>query len=158
MIILILILVINLFPNIMYNQNILELNQKIFDLISTKNITFLKDVDTKINIIKNGQFKHFKIFNCDLDQVKNFIYNLDSNKIFTLIPFISINAKIDDPLIILSRQILISKNSDPILLYEHIYDRLLLTQEQFEINKLESFYTIFKYKYIEIDFNSYKKF
>lgn len=142
----------------MNNKNILELNQKIFDLISTKDITFLKDVDTKINIIKNGQFKHFKLYGCDLDQVKNFLFNLDSNKIYTLIPFISINAKIEDPLIILSRQILISRNSDPTLLYNYVNDRLLFAQDQFEFDKLESFYTIFKYKYIEIDFNSYKKF
>jgi hypothetical protein len=142
----------------MNNKNILELNQKIFDLISTKEITFLKDVDTKINIIKNGPFLHFKIYNCDLDTIKNFIFNLDYNKIYTLIPLISINAKIEDPLLILSRQILISRNSDPVLLYDFIYERLLFAQDQFEINKLESFYTVFKYKYVEIDFNSYKNF
>ena len=71
---------------------------------------------------------------------------------------ISINCEKDDPQLILSRQILLSKYSNYILLINYIYERYELTRSQFGLENLQHFYLVFKYKEIEIDFQSYNKF
>ena len=144
----------------MNNKNkILELNQKIFEFISTKNISLLKDLDQKINIIKHGKFKYYKMVNdLILEDIKNFINNLDDDKLYTLIPFISINDRYDEPFMVLSQQILITRKSNPILLINYIDNK---TQDAFSLFNAKfdtNYHTIFKYKSIEIDYNSYKNF
>src|ERR1700687_1547045 len=96
-----------------FNEKILEMNQNIFDLISTKELTLLKDLDSRINIIKKGEFKYYKSFSFDIEDVRNFLHVLDSDRIYTLIPFISINNKINESHTILSQQILITSKSNP---------------------------------------------
>jgi hypothetical protein len=144
----------------MNNKNkILELNQKIFEFISTKNISLLKDLDQKINIIKHGKFKYYKMVDdLILEDIKNFINNLDDDKLYTLIPFISINDRYDEPFMVLSQQILITRKSNPILLINYIDNK---TQDAFSLFNAKfdtNYHTIFKYKSIEIDYNSYKNF
>jgi hypothetical protein len=51
----------------------------------------------------------------------------------------SINKSIDDPYIILSKQLLISKYSDPTLLSKFIIDKITRTDELFEIGGLQYF-------------------
>jgi hypothetical protein len=80
------------------------------------------------NIIKKGEFKYYKSFSFDIEDVRNFLHVLDSDRIYTLIPFISINNKIVE------------------------------TINLFNIQSLDQFFTIFKYKSVEIDFESYKNF
>ena len=136
------------------------LNQhpEIFKLISIKDISLLSNLDEKINIIKHGKFKYYKMFDIDLDDIKNFINNLDNDKIYTVIPFISFNARYDEPYTVLSQQILVTKQSNSILIGNYIQDKTNIFHEQCDIDSLKSYYTIFKYKSIEINFQSYKKF
>jgi hypothetical protein len=141
-----------------YNQKILQQHPEIFNFISVKDISLLCDLDEKIKIIKHGRFKYYKMLGHDLDDIKNFINNLNHDTIFTLIPFISINARYDEPFTILSQQILITKNSNPVLLANFIDNKIFKAFELFNANFDYDYYTIFKYKSIEIDFNSYKKF
>ena len=41
------------------------------------------------------------MFDIDLNNIKNFISNLDDDKIYTIIPFISFNARYDEPYTVL---------------------------------------------------------
>src|ERR1700746_4106452 len=120
-----------------YNKNVLENNPKIFDLISTDNISFLCDIDNSIKINKYGQYKYFNIFRNDSDSIINFISNLDDNKIYMIIPLISINKRIDDPYIILSRQILITKNSSTTTIFNFIDDKIVKMKELYNIEELQ---------------------
>jgi len=43
-----------------FEQKIQQLKTKMFDVISIKEITFLKDLDTRISINKNGKFYYHK--------------------------------------------------------------------------------------------------
>src|SRR6267142_1819015 len=99
-----------------FNQKILEANQKLFDLISTKDITFLKDLDSRINIIKKGKFKYYKIISSEIEGIRNFIINLEPEKIYTLIPIISINDRKDQPFMVLSEQILVTSKTNELLI------------------------------------------
>jgi hypothetical protein len=141
-----------------FNQKVLEMNQKIFDIISTKSISFLYDLDNRIDIIKNGKFKYYKIFCIEEKQIINFLQNLDDKKIYSLIPLISINDRRDQPFTVLSQTILITKESDPLLIYNYLNNKIDDTINLFNIDTLNSYFTILKYKQIEINFNEYKKF
>jgi hypothetical protein len=135
------------------NQNDLD---KLLKIISVERINFLKDIDNyAISINKKGMFKYFRNFKINNKQIKEFLALLD-DKLYTVIPFISVTSKIDDPYIILSKQILMSKYSDPNIIQNYLIDKYENSIEQFNINELDHFYLIFKYKSIEID--SYNKF
>ena len=101
--------------------------------------------------------------NFDLDDVKNFLNNLDHDKIYILIPFISVNDRSDEPFTILSQQILITRNSTPVLLSNFIDDKTFKAFKLFnpEWSSTEydiSYCTIFKYKVIDIDYKSINNF
>jgi hypothetical protein len=136
----------------------MNINQKVYNLISNKDIAFLFELNYKLKINKNGKFKHFKMNNFELDDIKNFLNNLDHDKIFTLIPFISINGRSDEPYTILSPQILITKNSNPVFLANFLDNKINKTFELFNSNIDISYYTIFKYKSVEIDYKSINRF
>jgi hypothetical protein len=141
-----------------FNQRVLEANQKLFDLITTTNITFLNSLNDKIKIIKDGKFIYFKSFLLDINSIENFLIQLDSDKIYTLIPILSINDRKDQPFIVLSQQILVTKFSNPKLLYNFIDEKVISSKDLFNINNLDRFNTVLKYKAVEFDFLSYKKF
>jgi hypothetical protein len=44
------------------NQKVQEMIKKMFEIISTKEITYLKDLDKRININKYGKYYHYKIY------------------------------------------------------------------------------------------------
>lgn len=46
---------------------------QILNLISTREITMLKDIDTTIKINKIGKFNHFYIPNMEIRGINNFI-------------------------------------------------------------------------------------
>jgi hypothetical protein len=87
-------------------------------LISTNEITMLKDMNNLILIQKTGKFKYFFIPNMELRGIHNFISKLDDDSIYTLIPIISMFGKDSDPHIILSKQILISNMSSAKLIHD----------------------------------------
>jgi len=60
------------------NNNKLEINQNILKGFSSTKISFLSDVNKSINVNKYGEFKYFNAFRCNIMDIKNFIFNLDS--------------------------------------------------------------------------------
>src|ERR1700704_1512004 len=132
-----------------FEENIQEMNIKMFKIISTKEINYLKDLDKRIHINKYGKFNHYKIY--------NFIYELEEDKVYTLIPFISKNDRPDEPYIILSQQILVTYNSNPVLLTNYINNKISDTINLYNINKLEVT-IIFKFKKLKFNFNEHNSF
>jgi hypothetical protein len=101
-----------------FEEKIESLKNNIFKLISTKELTFLKDLDKRILINKKGKF-YYKSNNYNYEDflelnpynIDRFFKDLDDKKIYTLIPFITINNRVNEPYMILSQQILITKYS-----------------------------------------------
>lgn len=106
---------------------------------------------------KYGKFNYYKIYDFNHSKIWNFIYKIEENKVYTLIPFISKNDRPDEPYIILSQQILITYNSNPLLLTNYINNKINDTINLYNINGLEAV-IIFKYKPVEINFNKYNSF
>jgi len=80
----------------------------------------LKDINSRIKIYKIGKFNHYYIPNMQLPGIINFISKLEEDAIYTIIPIISMGGKTDDPYIILSKQILVTRNSDPKVIHEYL--------------------------------------
>ncbi len=141
-----------------FEENIQQMNNKMFEIISTKEITYLKDLDKRININKYGKFNYYKLNEISNSKIWNFLHELDDNKVYTLIPFISANDTPDEPYIILSQQILITHNSNTLLIANYINNKIIDTINLYHITKLEEVKIIFKYKPIKFKFNEFKSF
>nr|YP_009504232.1 hypothetical protein [Lactifluus hygrophoroides]AWX52957.1 hypothetical protein [Lactifluus hygrophoroides] len=125
--------------------------QNIIKYISTKDITFLIDFDKTINIDKSGKCYYFKFFQINLDDITNFILNLKDNEIYTVTPFISVNCRINNPQLILSRKFLITNKSNPVLIYNYLTQQFNIARDEFYI--IESHYfLILNYKRVQIDY------
>jgi hypothetical protein len=132
--------------------------ENILKVFSSTQISLLSDVNKTINVNTYGEFKYFNIFRCNVRDIENFVLNLDSSKIYTVIPILSINKSFDDPYIILSKQLLITKYSSPLIVHEFLMTKYHRTDELFEIGDLQYFWLTLKYKPVEFDFENYRKF
>lgn len=127
-----------------------------FDLISVKEITFLKDLDYRITINKNGKFCYYKFLNINSNTIwRFFLFKLIENKVYTVIPFISVNNKPDEPYIVLTQQFLISTKSDLILISNFIINKISDTVKLYNIHNLNDFNIIFKFKEVEIVYTTF---
>lgn len=140
------------------NQKVQEMIKKMFEIISTKEITYLKDLDKRININKYGKYYYYKIYEFNNSNIWNFLNELDENKIYILIPFISANNRPDEPYIILSQQILITNNSNSLLISEYINNKIIDTINLYKITNIDEVKIIFKFKPVKINFNEHKSF
>ena len=131
---------------------------KMFNFISTKEITYLKDLDKRIKINKYGKFNYYKIYEFNHSKFWNFISELEDNKVYTLIPFISKNDRPNEPYIVLSQQILIIYNTNPMILTKFIDNKIIDTINLYNINKIEDAIIIFKFKSVKIEFNEHNSF
>jgi hypothetical protein len=56
-----------------FNEKIKEMNKIMFNIISTKEITYIKDLDKRININKYGKFYYYKIFDFSNSSIKGLL-------------------------------------------------------------------------------------
>jgi hypothetical protein len=131
---------------------------ELFRLISTKEITLLKDLDRKIWITKKSKFNHTTFQELNYNNVYDFLCSLEHERFYILIPILSVNNCIDEPYVILSRQILITRYSSETLLINYINNKSRNSFEIFNIDNLEKFHIVFKYKEINFNFINYDKF
>lgn len=132
-------------------------NNALLKAFSYNNISLLSDLHKSIKIDAYGEFKHFKMFRIEFEQITNFLDNLNSD-VYTVIPLISINNNINDPFFTLSRQILLTKYSSPVVITEFLIDKMNRANELFEIGDLQYYWLILKYKPMQLDFENFKKF
>jgi len=138
-----------------FNEKVKEIQTKMFDIISTKEITYLKDLDKIIKLNKYGRFNYWRIYEITNSKIWAFLNELEDNRVYTLIPYISANDRPDEPFIVLSQQILITSNSNSLLLCDYINNKIYNTKNLYNITELEGV-LIFKFKQVKIEFNDLK--
>ena len=129
---------------------------QLIKIISTNEITMLKDINNLISINKNGQFKYRYIPSLQITGLIDFISKLDNDSIYTIIPIISMLGNDDNPQIILSKQILVSNNSSSKVIHDFLMNKLEFAIQDFGICNLEKgnyFHLILKYKKVTFDFS-----
>jgi hypothetical protein len=131
---------------------------ELFRLISTKEITLLKDLDRKIWISKKSKFNHTTFQELNYNNVYDFLCSLEHERFYILIPILSVNNCIDEPYVILSRQILITRYSNEQLLINFIRHKIFSLFNLFDINELEKFHIVFKYREINFEIDKYDTF
>jgi uncharacterized protein (DUF2164 family) len=121
--------------------------------VCTVEINYLNSIDNKIKINKTGKYYYNQMFQINKNLINNFILNLNEDKLYVLIPLISISCKINYPYITLSRQIMISKYSNHNLITEFLNKQLNIYYDEIGIDKFDdNFYNlIFKYKSITFE-------
>lgn len=135
------------------------LKTKMFDLISTKDITFLWNLDKRIEVNKFGKFNYHNFGEeIHVNNIWKFLSQLDENKIYTIIPVLSKNNTPDEPFIILSQTFLVTKHSSYILIKKYLHDKIILTSELYKVDEIDNLSITFKYKEVKIEFNEQVKF
>jgi len=119
--------------------------------LSTSDISFLIDFNKTIDIDKSNKYKYFKLFYIDLDGITNFIDNLKNNEICLIQPLISVNCRYNDPYLTLSRQFLVSNNSNPKLIKDYLMGQLEIAKIDFGFDE-SNLFLIFKYKLVNFDY------
>lgn len=149
-------LLTNTKQNIMtFIEKVKEMQTKMFEIISTKEITYLKDLDKRIKINKFGRYNYWRISEIRNYKIWNFLNELEDNKVYILIPYISANDRRDEPFIVLSQQILITSNSNSLLINDYINNKILNTVNLYNITVLNGV-LLFKYKSVKIEFHNLK--
>jgi hypothetical protein len=90
-------------------------------VISKHGITLQKDINRRFDIDKSGKSDYFLIRNFEIKLISLFIESLDSKGLYSLIPMISINGKVDEPFITLTNSILITNYSNYVTIHNYIY-------------------------------------
>ena len=119
--------------------------------ISTNDITFLAPFDRTIEINKTGRSMYFRMTRISLSEIDNFILNLDNFKIYMTNPFISVSCKYEDPIITLSRPFLITNESNPKLIYDHLFSQFEKANNDFNMDIESEYFLYFSYKAVDID-------
>jgi hypothetical protein len=127
---------------------------QILQIISNKKFTMLKEIDHMVDIDKRGKLKYFYVPNMEIRGINNFIFRLQPETIYIIIPVISMFAKDNDPHIILSKQILVTNNSSSKVIHDYLNSKLDQAIIDFGLTNLEDenrFQFIFKYKKVTLD-------
>ena len=117
---------------------------------SKDKINLLNDVAKHIKFNKYGKFRYFYAPYSDIKYINNFIDSLEVSSIYTAIPLISYDGRDEKPHLILSKQILLSKYSDPQTLNNYLNEQMEMASYDFYFDKEKFHYLIFKYKKIEL--------
>ena len=83
-----------------------------------------------------------------------FLSDLEDTKVYILIPFISANNNPNEPYLILSKQILVSGYSNPIMLTKYINYKYEECYNLYGLKDNENMVLIFKYKQIDFCINT----
>jgi hypothetical protein len=126
------------------------MNLELLKNTSNNKITFLSDINHCVEINKSGKFKYFINYNIDIKLIKEFIDTLNPFSLYVMIPLISKTGKLNDPYIILSKQILVTKYSNYIIVNEFLVEQLNTFLTDFELGEIDNYFLIFKYKKISL--------
>jgi hypothetical protein len=108
---------------------------------SSTKIAFLKDVKSNILIDKRGKFNYYYIPFFHISGISSFLTNLDDN-FYSIIPLLSIKGMNDDPHLILSKSLLLTHYSNPILVSNYLKNQLDIAINDFEISSLDKYHCL----------------
>ena len=89
-----------------FNEKLQQFKDKIFNLTTKTEITFL---DREIDF---SNFNYHTFTELNSNEIWRFLYQLEDDKIYAVIPILSKNVTPDEPFIVLSRTFLITNNSN----------------------------------------------
>ena len=94
---------------------------------------------------ESNEYKFFKIRSVENSVVREFLYSLDNRTIYGISPFISISYKVNDPIIMLSQEIAITKYNDSLNLTKYLNNQFNKAVYDFNIDIFDNY--TFNYTY-----------
>lgn len=144
-----------------FQTKLQQCRDAIYEKVSTKNITLLKDfeISQELRFNKNGKY-YYNIINRSHElnnkHIYRFLEQLVDKKVYVIIPLLSVNNTPEEPYVILSKQILVSNNSNEKLITDYLNERIKLFFDISLLNEPEQMYVTFKYKEIEFNYKQNK--
>lgn len=108
-----------------FQEKIKQLKLKMFDAISSRDVSYLWNLDKRIHVNKFGKFSYHNFTIFDKQELWQYFSNLQKEKIYAIIPILSINATPDEPYIVLSQTFLITRKSNYEIIYQHIQNKII---------------------------------
>jgi hypothetical protein len=140
-----------------FQDKLIALKQQMFNAISTKDISFLYNLDKRIKINAEGIYNFETFSELHIYDFIRFLHKLESDKIYVVIPILSKNNTPSQPFIVLSQQFLITRKSNYWLITKHLYDKSEECGDLYDIDSSILKITL-KYKEVKLDYNEYKTF
>lgn len=142
----------------MKRENIFMNIDILIKYVSNERIDYLRNLSSAIDVNVTSKYKYHQMYQINVDAIYNFILNLDDDKLYVLFPLISINGKIDNPYTTLSRQFMISRNSNHLLINNFLNEKLDFYYKEIGINSFDDdfYFLIFKYRSITIDHRTFE--
>lgn len=134
-----------------FNDKLQQFKNKMFDLITIENISFLYKLDKRIDLNKSGKFNYHTFSELHISEIFKFLTQLEDDKIYAIIPLLSKNATPNEPYIVLSQTFLITNKSNFILITKFISKKLNKALDLYDIDWDNRYKFTFKYKEIKID-------
>jgi hypothetical protein len=135
-------------------KNILTNNQVTnFDLstFSQTNVTFLSEQVANKKLFRIGYYHFFKIPQLEIGNLKDFFQLLDFNKAYVVLPLIAGEQTIGDgPILSLSKQILVTRDSNPVTICNFLNAQIELACMNYGIDSLDKFTVVFKFRPISL--------
>jgi hypothetical protein len=123
---------------------------------SQTNITFLSEQVTNKKLFKIGYYHFFKIPNLELEGLKDFLQLLDFNKAYIILPLLATEKSSGNgPILSLSKQILVTRDSNPITIRNFLSNQIELACMEYGI-ELENYLVVFKFRPISLSEESVK--
>src|ERR1700744_518280 len=124
-----------------------------FDLtgFSKDNITFLSEQVKNKKLFKIGYYHFFKIPNLELNKLKDFFQILDFNKAYIVLPILATDKTTGEgPILSLSRQILVTRDSDPSIISNFLFNQIEIACMNYGIDNLGDYTVVFKFRPISL--------
>lgn len=145
-----------------FQEKIQQLKQKMFDAISTKDISFLWNLDKRIDVNKFGKFSYHNFIEFDSGEMVRFLSDLEIGKIYAVIPILSKNVTPDEPFIVLSQTFLITIKSNHRIILEYINQKIFDSEDWYSIERYKTgesdLRVTFKYKEVKFDYKEFSQF
>jgi hypothetical protein len=127
--------------------------QELYDSLTGDRIIFMKDLNDFFDISPRSKYKYFNLPRFEMKEISQFLYYLDPDNIYIVIPLITISRKLDDPHLILSRQFFVGNKSNPINIQNFLGEQMNKASEQFNM-ELDDYTSFFKFRKVFISRNS----
>jgi hypothetical protein len=129
-------------------------NFKLFlKTISVNDIHLQCHFKKEIYLIHSNKSTYISYRDYESQHINDFISSLDGDKLYSVIPMISIKACLNRPYIVLSQSVLLSKYSNYHMLNHYIHKKHMEIMDEFGMKNIDNPVLTLKYKKISIDFN-----
>lgn len=125
-----------------------------FDLsvFSKSDVTFLSEQVANKKLFKVGYYHFFKIPQLDLEILRDFLQLLDFNKAYIVLPILATTeTKGDGPILSLSKQILVTRDSNIVTISNFLLKQIELACMNYSINELVNYTVVFKFRPLSLN-------